>query len=91
MVSLLDLGYNKKASRMKTKLSSNSDFVSCRESTVMIGYALSLLWGMCTSLANPILYSLLNENFRSAVRDRLNATAAGCVVVRAVGRTYSAR
>ncbi len=51
------------------------------------GYALSLLWGMCTSLANPILYSLLNEGFRAAVREK----AAKCACTRALGRAYSTR
>ena len=27
-------------------------------------YALLQLFGMCTALANPILYGYLNENFR---------------------------
>ena len=51
------------------------------------GYALSLLWGMCTSLANPILYSLLTEGFRAAVREK----AAKCACTRALGRAYSTR
>ena len=40
-----------------------------RDSYAGVGYALSLLCGLMTSVANPILYSSLNENFRKAVKD----------------------
>jgi len=40
-----------------------------RDSYVMIISALLLLWAMCTSMVNPILYSALNEGFRAAVAD----------------------
>lgn len=33
-------------------------------------YAIALLFGMLTPIANPILYSLLNESFRSAVSEK---------------------
>ena len=40
------------------------------EKTAMqqFAYAITLLFGMLTPIANPILYSLLNENFQSAIR-----------------------
>ncbi len=37
-----------------------------RQSLLYVGYALSLAFGMVTTIANPILYTSLNEGFREA-------------------------
>lgn len=34
-----------------------------------VGYAFSLIFGLMSSIANPILYTSLNESFRDALRD----------------------
>ena len=54
-----------------------------RDSLTGVGYALALLVGLCSSLANPILYSLLNENFRKAVADIARPVLTSCLFLRA--------
>ncbi|TRY72733.1 hypothetical protein TCAL_11189 [Tigriopus californicus] len=40
-----------------------------RHSMPSVGYAFSLIFGLMSSIANPILYTSLNESFRDALRD----------------------
>ena len=49
-----------------------------RKSLVELAYALCLLCGLLTSLANPVLYSVLNEGFRQAVGDLIAKTTKRC-------------
>jgi hypothetical protein len=41
-------------------------FSPFRNSMVWVGYAVSQLFGLTTTIANPILYTSLNESFREA-------------------------
>ena len=41
-----------------------------RGSLAQFTYALNLLFGMLTPIANPILYSLLNESFRDVAKQK---------------------
>ncbi len=49
-----------------------------RDSYVSAAYAVTLLCGLCSGLANPVLYSLLNENFRASVRRLVGRSLAAC-------------
>ena len=44
--------------------------IPTRPSMAQYTYTLTLLFGMLTPIANPILYSCLNENFRQAVKKK---------------------
>ena len=39
-----------------------------RQSMVFVGYAFALAFGITTSVANPILYTSLNESFRHTLK-----------------------
>ena len=42
-------------------------FLPERHSMASVGYAFSLLFGLTTPMANPILYTSLNESFRTTL------------------------
>ena len=54
-------------------------FLPERHSMVAVGYAFSLSFGLLTSIANPILYTSLNEGFREAA-----ATSRVCCCFKAI-------
>ncbi len=42
-----------------------------RDSYVSVGYALCILCGLATSIANPILYTVFNSTFKKQVKRKL--------------------
>lgn len=50
-----------------------------RDSYAMVGYTLSLLFGLGSSVANPILYTLLNDNFKAALKGIMGSFQANCL------------
>jgi cytochrome c biogenesis factor len=43
-----------------------------RSVIVSVGYTLSLLFGMLTPIANPVLYGLLNDSFKEVACTKLS-------------------
>jgi hypothetical protein len=43
-----------------------------RDSYASVGYALSLLVGLLTSIANPVLYTIFNTTFKRQVKRKFS-------------------
>eukprot|EP00095_Tigriopus_kingsejongensis_P000824 maker-scaffold63_size435493-snap-gene-1.12 protein:Tk00824 transcript:maker-scaffold63_size435493-snap-gene-1.12-mRNA-1 annotation:"hypothetical protein TRIADDRAFT_4556" len=57
-----------------------------RDSYAMVGYTISLLFGLGSSVANPILYTLLNDNFQGALKSILANIRGSCILERIFGK-----
>jgi hypothetical protein len=44
-----------------------------RSVIVSVGYTLSLLFGMVTPIANPVLYGLLNDSFKEVILNKISS------------------